>query len=59
MFPHARVHSGSTLHLVFVVHALLCIITAVLKEGQVVTLEVSFLNEYPALLRSCRSDSCR
>lgn len=49
MFPHPRVHTGSSLHLEAVVHTLLCIITEVLKEGLVVTLEVGFLNEYTAL----------
>lgn len=44
---------GCILHPRVVVHALLCIVTEVLKEGLVVTLEVSFL------LRSCGSDSCR
>lgn len=58
-FLHPRVHAGSTLHSGVVVHGLLCMVTEVLKEGLVVTLEVSFLNEYPALLRFCGSNSCR
>lgn len=43
MSPHPGEH-----HLVVVVHMLLCTVTEVLKEGLVVTLEVSFLNEYPS-----------
>jgi len=59
MLPHPGVHRGSTLCWGAVDHACLCVVTEVLKEGLVATQELSFLNEYPALLKSRGSNSCR